>query len=337
MFIHQDELVNLLNLKLTGRKGWYGGVCPWCGKDKFGVKFNDEYQGRIVSSFNCFSGSCGQKGSLVELLKFLDRLDLVEFKFIIDSEKDLVNKIDISVEVEDLDVSVPVISPPFGFRREFTNRFLEEEKGFLSSDFVKFQIGSSRIEPALQGYIIFLVLEEGLVRGYLGRLPMTKEEYKIYEQNCKAVGKWVKPRFKNSDSEFGKLLGGIDELTEETQTVILVEGFTDKQNVDKILGLDLQEDVKCLCTFGHKVSHEQIRKLQIRKIKNIILLFDPDSIEDSKFYGFELNKYFNTLVGYVDSITKDIGSLTKEELFSVLDTLESPESFSMSKLQRREL
>ena len=42
MIVQKDRLIEILNLRRVGSKGWYSGDCPFCGKqDKFGVNFGE--------------------------------------------------------------------------------------------------------------------------------------------------------------------------------------------------------------------------------------------------------------------------------------------------------
>ena len=45
-------------------------------------------------------------------------------------------------------------------------------------------------------------------------------------------------------------------------------------------------------TFGKKISKFQIKRLLDKGVKDIVLLYDPDAVEQSKQYSLELNKYF---------------------------------------------
>jgi 5S rRNA maturation endonuclease (ribonuclease M5) len=333
---HKEELINILHLKPVGRKGWYSGKCPFCGKEnKFGVKFDSFHEGHEVSSFNCFSGSCGERGVLKALLEHIGRLDLWDSHATVEDTDYLEDKL--NVKPEEIDLSVDDIYLPFGFRRIYSNDFLENEKGFFRRDFEKNVIGITDLEPDLRGYLIFMVVEDGSYKAYVGRLLMTKTEYKAYEKKVLAKGKIPKPRFKNSLSDFIKLLYGIDEITFDTEIVILVEGITDKQNIDKLLELDIQDEIKCLCTFGKKISDEQILKLLGKGIKEIVLLYDPDAVEDIKFYAEKLDMHFSTKIGYIEEVDLDPGTLNSEQLSEVMENLQSVVDFSLNKLQKREL
>jgi len=118
--------------------------------------------------------------------------------------------------------------------------------------------------------------------------------------------------------------------------VILVEGVTDKANVDKLLRLDKSDKLKCLCTFGKKISESQIRKLKTKGISKVILMYDPDAIDESKKYSIELELWdIRVKVGYLPD--KDPGDLNREELTTVLSQTQTPNQFASSKMQKRKL
>ena len=98
-------------------------------------------------------------------------------------------------------------------------------------------------------------------------------------------------------TDFASLLFGYDDIVRgKTEVVIIVEGVFDKFAVDRHLSLYDDETIRCVCTFGKKISDVQIQKLIDKEIGNVILAWDYDAIREIKQYGVELNQYFNTSI-----------------------------------------
>ena len=126
-------------------------------------------------------------------------------------------------------------------------------------------------------------------------------------------------------TDFGSLLFGFDEITNKTETVVLVEGIFDKIAVDKTLDLWNGEEIKCVCTFGKKISDVQIRKLKSKGVSSVILLYDFDALKETKEYGLRLKSYFKTYITY--TTRKDIDECSRDEALEVFRNLRSPLSF----------
>lgn len=339
--IRKDEIIKLLDLRPSGTKGWYTAQkCPFCGAiDKFGVSFDGLYNGKKVSSFNCFSGHCKRKGTLYFLLKYLNRLDLISFEKHIDIFSNLKNSINIDRSIE-IDCKMTEKSLPLKYQRLSSHPYLNG-RGFNNEHFQFMNIGKSDLDPAIgKDYVIFIIEEDKKCVGWVARNVMSKEEIDQYNEKHKALGdgKYIL-RWKNQKGvDFEKCLYGIDEITEETKTVILVESVTSKPNIDRILNLYYRNDLKCLATFGKKVSIYQIEKLKLKGIQNVILIFDStDAVQEMKKYSQMLQEHFHTYVGYIKDVKKDPGNISDEELFEVLENLESPSNFNISKVQKKKL
>lgn len=332
MNYRQNDIIELFKLRPFGSKGWYTGDCPYCfAKDKFGVKFDSFYQGKKISSFNCFHGDCKMHGVVYNLLKDFNRLDLVSIKFV-DIFKHLEEK-KIVFEEKDIDCSIPECELPLGYKRVYSHPYLKD-RGFDERFFKIHNIGIALLDPHIgKDYVVFLIEEDNKCVGWVKRSIFSKEYIKKLEVSGKKVLRWGNSK----GTDFEKCIYGIEECTEETDTMILVEGITSKQNVDKLLNLYDRDDIKCGCTFGKKISIFQIKKLLDYGIKMIILLFDTDAINQSKTYSIELEKYFEVAVGFIKNYEKDPGDLNIVELESVLSNLESPLNYSINKLQKKSL
>ena len=107
-----------------------------------------------------------------------------------------------------------------------------------------------------------------------------------------------------------------------------MEGVFDKISVDKVLRLDDDESVKCVCTFGKKISTTQIEKLKTKGVRNVILLYDFDAIKDIKKYGLLLEQSFVTNIVYTTK--KDIDECTQEEALAVFENPQRPSEFNVN-------
>lgn len=311
-----------LNLKKKTRKGWMITDCPFCGKTaKFGVRFNDDpkytrfnkegYKNKV--SFNCYSGSCGESGATTKLLIKLG-LDYLR------GQKDFVEdfkKRKLNVEVEDvLDLETEKRRPPVGYKRITSNKYLEDRK-YEPWQFEQYQIGESHL-LGMSGRVVFLIIEEGQCVGWLGRAT--------YDSPIK---------YKNDQATFEKLLGGIDEIKEGDE-VILVEGVTDKGEVDrKIKRLELT-GIKCVCTFGKKISEIQLMKLRVRGVKKITFLWDDDATDEIKRYSKEAEEYIEIVkIGYIQEGDPD--EISDEEFVEIMTNLYDVNEFSTNIVKRRKL
>lgn len=330
----EENIVAFFNLRPGGQKGWFIGNCPYClTRDKFGIRFNSLYKGRRVSSFNCFAGKCKVHGSVFQLLKDFNKLDLAELQFI-NIFKDLEEKHILFDETESIDYSMKEYPKPIGYVRIFSHPYLDS-RGFTVDHYKHYNIGIAPLDPKIgKNYVIFSCEDNDKYVGWLKRSIYSKEQIKKYEKLGKPILRWGNS--KNVD--FEKYLFGINECIKNvTHTVILVEGITSKANVDRLLNLFNNSNIKCCATFGKKISLFQIKRLLDKSIKSVILLYDPDAVEESKRYSEQLTLYFKVLVGYIKNLDKDPGDLNLEELENVLNNLESPLNFRINKLQKKKL
>lgn len=328
--INKEGLIEFLHLRAVGGKGWYSGRCPFCGSEKFGVIFNDIG----ISSYNCFKSDCS-KGTVVSLLKKINRLDFLE-RAEINLDTKLDDKILIAAE-RYLDYTLPTKSKPLGFRPIEFDPYLDL-RGFIPEQYKLFNTGIALIEPEIKNnYIVFLQVQDGEIKGYLARSKRTKDWHKQNEIRAKAGEEKMVLRYKNSvNTDFEKLLGGGDEIIPgQTDTVIIVEGLMDKANTDRQLELYSTDDMKCCYTYGNKVSDYQIKRLQDKKVKNIILLYDYNTIYQTQKYSIELNKYFNCKIGEITMKERDPGDMSFEEFVQVFNNLKDPVQYNNSRVQVR--
>lgn len=302
--------------------------CPWCNHNEFGIELADNHR------FNCFRKSkCGETGNVFKLLKKIDRLDLLGNNGIesIKYDSKLENIIERKIE-QNIDLTLDTIQPPIGWKRIYSNFYLE---GRDFDSFDKYEVGITKIDQKLKDHIIILIKEKNEVKGYISRVAKTKDELIKIENKLQIRI----PRYKNSNTDFTKLLVGYDEINENTHTVILVEGLFGKENVDRLLGLDKQDEIKCCSTSGAKISEEQIFKLQLKNIKHIILFFDIDVINKIKKYTMQyLNEFDSVKIAFsnyknIDNTDKDPADLCLSEIITIFNNLIDPIKFYFDKVQ----
>lgn len=300
--ITEDEIKDLLSNVRLSSKNHFVSDCPICGKNKH------FYINRTTHKWDC--KKCGESGNIVRLLSLMGKLyEFSEFKsiergnikslFDNDTHEEIINSLE-----------VPDKKMPIGFKRFSTNDYLVGRK-FIDRNFKEHVIGTTNLVPSLKNHIIFGIFEDKKCKGYLARY-IGKENRAKYN-NCKGVN-------------FSHLLFGFDEITERTQTVIVLEGLIDKITLDNILHLWENEEVKCVCTFGKKISKFQVLKLQSKGVKNLILIYDEDAITEMKRFSVELHKYFDVKITF--TFNMDINDSKESDVLEIFDRLKSPEDFA---------
>ena len=325
---------------LNGKGSHYICKCPYCKKEDH--LYVQRSTNRVNSrgeniSFMWECKRCGENGRIRKLFHALGKLHLIDFgkDTKIEERLNLIEKY--KKKEQQIDLSVNEKNPPLGYKRVFDHSYLNA-RGFTKEQYEVYNVGTTKFGSEYKDYVVALVMEDGCCKGYVGRCTYSNKELDQYNQALKENGvKQRKPRYKNSsNTEFGKLLMGIDEITEQTEIVIIVEGFFDKANIDKLLKTYNSPSIKVVCSFGKKISIEQITKLARKGIEldKVVLLYDPDAVEESKRYAFQLSQYFqNVKIGFTKE--KDPGDLSYDEFEEILDNLEEPLGFSLNKVQKK--
>lgn len=321
-----DELLSqVLSNATKGPKNHLICTCPLCGKDRH-FYFNTETQ-----KWDC--KKCGKGGDIVRLLTALNKLTLI--RRFVDITKPLQSRISRLYDEEpglldDLKESTTPVSLPVGFKFVKHHDYLAS-RGFAEDDYRRYPVGITNLSFKREDYVIFLVYEDKVVRGYVGRKTWSKQRLREYETK---TGK-VMPRYSNSENNFSLLLYGIDEIMFYVDTVILVEGVFTKIAVDRRLGIQVEDNFRCLATFGKKISPLQIMKLLLRGIKNVILIFDEDAVEESYKYARLLQKWFKVQVGFVAG--GDLDECSDEAFVNCFNNLRSPVAFRYGVIPQRKL
>lgn len=307
--ISDEELKECLINPHLNRSGQYVCDCIFCGKEQH------MYVNKKTQMFDC--KKCGEYGSVYKILKHLNKLYLlsgitVEIKERIESIRGMMQEVvsNDGVELSDL----PIKKMPVGWKVSEKSTPYLLRRGITPEDCKRYNIGATNMFSKYDNYVLIPVYDGGKIRGFIGR----------YGAKSVPEGKL---RYNNSrDTEFSELMFGYDEIVDGTITVILVEGIFDKIAVDKALNLWDDEEIKCVCTFGKKISDRQITKLMLKGVTNVILLYDFDAIKEIKKYGLELEKHFVTSIVYTNK--KDIDECTREEALEVFTHLQSPKEFN---------
>lgn len=319
--------IELLKNVKPGPRQHFIADCPFCNKQQHfyfrrSTTQVDRRGRNKTGNWDC--KKCGANGSLMGLLARLNRRDLFEGA-----------PIDINIDIElitdfqkneDIDLSLPSIKMPVGFKRLWDDEYLNS-RGFTKQNYSLYQPGITNIVLKYQDYILFPILQDKQPKGFVSRLTWSKPKIKKYER-LKGIKKL---RYINSKHDIHKTLFGIDEIVYGvTETVILVEGIFDKKAVDNRLKLQNQFDIKCCAKFGKKISLEQIYHLKFKGVKNIIVIEDSDALKESRENSVLLSKYFEVLVGYIKQ--GDIDEINKKEFFEVFNNLTNPYHFFSSKV-----
>lgn len=308
--INDNDLRDLLLNPKLSQRGQYISDCPFCGKERH------FYISAKTQLWDC--KKCGEYGSIYKLLKQLDKTYLlggatVEVRENIQSLRNIVYE---NIKEEELSLKeLPEKKMPAGWKISESSTEYLLNRGVTPEDCKRYHIGATNLFKKYKNYVLIPIYDGGKVRGFLGRYGAKEVPPNLLRYN-NSIG-----------TEFSELLFGYDEITENTNTVILVEGVFDKIAVDKFLELHESEEIKCVCTFGKKISKEQTKKLMVKGVSNVILLYDFDAVKDIKKYGLELETNFVTVITYTNN--KDIDECSRQEALEVFSNLQKPREFNL--------
>jgi len=305
--ISDSDLKDILVNPVLNSRGQYVCDCVFCGKTRH------MYVSKLTQAFDC--KKCGEAGSVYKLLRFFNKLYLLEGATI--EVRQLIKTVS---EISEDDVEeivleeLPIVRLPAGWKLFGSTDYLKK-RGLSTEQIKHYKFGETSLISKYENYVIFPIFDNGKIRGFIGRYASKK------------VPK-DKLRYNNSSgTNFSKLLDGFDEIIKGvTTTVILVEGRFDKTAVDRVLDLQNCDEVKCCATFGKKISPYQIAKIKSKEVQNTILLYDFDALKEIKKYALELEKYFFTNITY--TLKKDIDECSDEEALTVLSNFRRPKDFN---------
>lgn len=315
MKINREKIINELSLTSFGGKGWLKSEnipCPKCGKsDKFGINISNKGGG-----VHCFK--CDYSNNILNFLKSINKQYLVSFEHDVSFKTKIVDPF---LEKEAIEVNNKLIKLPRGFNRIFYSEYLNE-RGFQDYQYDKYCVGETNhfLEKKLHNYLIFQIFNDNKLVGWIARSKYSKDWHENNLIKFKKGEEELYLRYRNSsNTDFVNILGNYDDINKNTHTVILVEGLFDSTNVENLLKLNFQDEIKCCFTFGNKVSNNQI-ELLLKKpnIENIILMYDENTINQCKIYGARLSKYFNVDIAEIKDKNVDPGNMTKNYILNTL-------------------
>ncbi len=336
------ELLVELRPKLDGTGNNLTINCPECGQRECSISIQKE--GHLWGCFRL--KECGKRGNIWDILKSLGKLKALfsEFKA---NEVDYIDLRNLSIaahnythEIDDLNLEVPDKNHPLGWTRILSNDPYLDQRNFHS--YQHCFVGRTNMHPAVKkDYVVFLVKENNVTKGWVGRHTWDKkviEEYNHNYQLSHGVKNKIK-RYRNSDeTDFSKLLYGLDDLDPSNSVpVVLVEGIFDKHALDEKLFLTEDPFLRSVATFKCFVSDTQIAKLKLKNVKDIILFYDPDVIRQIQINVKKLEYFFNVKI-IISSKNKDPDELSQEEIFEVFENqLYTPEQIKYDFTQLKKL
>lgn len=313
--ISDGDLREILEVEKETRSGQYICRCPYCGKE------SHMYINKRTQAWDC--KKCGNSGNIYKLLRFLDKTYLLQGATVVNEDviesvrEMLANEIENS-EVRLLDL--PDVKMPVGWKVLKNSNSYLMGRGITPELCQRYRMGATDMFRKYKNYVLIPIYDGGKIKGFIGR----------YGAKRVPEGKL---RYNNSiGTEFSQLLFGYDEIVEGTETVILVEGVFDKIACDKVLRLWDNDEIKCVCTFGKKISAEQVLKLKLKGVTRVILLYDFDAIKEIKKFGLELENHFVTNITFTTK--KDIDECTESEALAVFEHLYKPRNFNVDVIGR---
>lgn len=318
--ISDEDLRSIINVEKETRSNQYIATCPFCSKP---AHF---YINKTTQQWDC--KKCGESGGIRKLLKHLDKTYLLGASTVkeVPAIKSIREIQDDASKQENVEIQpLPTIHMPVGFKiYEYVTPYLQKRK-INMEDIKHWGFGQTRLVSRYIGYVLIPIKENGEIKGFIGRYGA-----RVVPED--------KLRYSNSlGTDFGKLLFGYDDIIKDkTDTVIITEGLFDAIAVTKKLNLFEDESIRAVCTFGKKISRDQIQKLLDKNIRQVILLYDYDALKDIRHYALILDEYFVTKVA-VALGKKDIDECTQSEVFEVFNNIKSVRDFNsdiVGKLKR---
>lgn len=301
--MNKEHIISEFRLKPFGSKGFFKGslACPICGRsDKFGIIFSN--QGSGVT--HCFY--CSTSVPLFRILKALGRTDLLDYNYEYKGKKELAS-LQKEIIQENKEVTLPI-----GFRSILYDEYLHN-RGFTKEQYQQFKVGVAELDPRTENKIIFQIYQNQKFAGWIARSRESKEWHHENLRKYKELGEPLVLRYRNSENDFSKILGGLDEITPNTHTLILVEGLMDKANIDRLMFLNDQEEVKCCFTFGSDLSVDQIDLIP-STVENVILMYDEGTLNNIREAGSRLISLFTVKVALIKEKNIDPGNIDADRL-----------------------
>lgn len=298
-----------------GRKNILVPECPFCGHGgfKYGIyvgKESSKY--KVWGSSHCFS--CGKSfRTLKETLNALGHSEWLPKE-----TTDLNKEVLVTLEEDEIDDSLEIITMPDGYKRTFKNSYLKS-RGFFADDYQYFPAGTTRgMNRKFDDYILIEIRDAGRLVGYVARHTWSKDDIDSYNDSHRFQIR----RYNNStENQFSKLLYNYDSVIEdETDTVILCEGVFDVIGLTQKLELYDNHRIVPVATFGKKISECQMMKLQHKGVENIVIGYDNDSAAKDAIghVANQLEDYFDVFcLQYPKDSGKDFGDMSFDEIYDI--------------------
>lgn len=346
MGVLKDKFISDFHTKFSGSKGWRilpvetELYCPQCqNKDGSRLSFIFD-ENSSAASFRCVK--CSFSCRLEKYLWLVKKTEYIT-KYREVKPENILNKKRLKKEPKENDIDLsplPEVIMPLMYKRLKYSQYLQNRGATL--DLYKYwNIGKTDYEEKLKDYVIFAIPEDERIVGWVARSIWSKSRIDDYNKGKQ----YKKLRWRNSTGDFGKIVFGLDEITDETKTLIIVEGITSKMRIDCNLKLYKQSNLICCCTFGKKTTATQLQKIRDKgiNIERLILFYDSDAVDETKKTSYIYKSLFDEV--YIAFCPfknewgeyKDAGDLNLKELNYVLSTLKTPFQFFCTQLPKKKL
>ena len=271
------------------RRGWLKGDCPACGKnDKFGINL-------YMNKTNCFV--CGYNPTPKQLVAELEELE---------NDKDVLSIIN---GYEEREYLAPVLKQiedvEFTLPEGYTNILLGNSKlAQLARNYVT-KRGFDINEVALKGWGY---CTKGNLFGYL-IMPFYMGGKLVYYNARIFIGNGPKYNNPSMDDGFlGKslILYNADAL-DIYKEVYLLEGLINAETIGE----------QGIATGGKKVSEQQISMIIKSPVESVVLLLDPDAIQESVKLAMDLVFYKKVKLVYWKE-DKDVNDIGKDKTLEII-------------------
>lgn len=296
LILNKNQLIEIFGGGVldSDRKNLYV-KCPYCGHNEAGVSLS-----KVNNPFNCFrKKKCGEQKKIQEVLDFLG----LKEKYIDKKSKNVVShKVIASINKnkegsieEDTIIALPNAKMPIGWKRIYDHPYLKQRD---FQDYESFPVGITKLNKKYEGYLVFKVIQNGELKGFIGRWPGNH-----------------KKKYNNSTHDFAKMLFGIDRVN-IGDSIILQEGIFDFFNTYKWE----RDSEKVTSTFGAKFSNEQALLLKSKSVKEITFMFESDVDSKTKSCLVSAHYLFDNIYACVMPDGVDPGDIkTKDEYYSILN------------------
>lgn len=329
------ELTVELKAKPDGaKKNLIVPICPYCGhaNGKFGIYIGPETAKKKPFMTHCFS--CGH--TTININDFLDDIGRSDLKILETTSFAPLDTVFVDLTEDEIDDELVEVSMPEGWRRTYRNQYLKN-RGITDDDLEYFVVGTTcGLNWKFDNYVIFPIIDEDVVVGFVGRHIWDKKEIDEYNTRAKRNNSYLIRRYMNStENDFIKLLYNYDNIIYgETSVVIIVEGVFDVIGLTRKLDLYDNHNVAVVATFGKKISDTQIYKIQSKGVQTVVVGYDGDAYDSTIKTVDKLTKYFDVYIAHIMDSSADFDSMNYMEIFEAFTSnLKSPIEYKLNTVQ----